>query len=163
MEPRDLTAVLGWRNHPDIRRHMRTQHEISLDEHTAWFERASQDKSRCLLIVEEVDVALGFVHFSNVSSGGVSDWGFYARPDAPRGAGRKLGRAALNHAFRRLELHKVCGQVLGQNEASLRFHENLGFTLEGVLRQQALINGQYHDMVCFGLLREEWMLHQFKG
>lgn len=163
MEQRDLLAVLAWRNHPDIRRHMLTRHEISLGEHTAWFERASKDQFRCLLIVEEADTPLGFVHFSNVKPGGVGEWGFYVRPDAPRGSGRKLGHAALSHAFGPLKLHKVSGQVLTQNEASLRFHENLGFTREGVLRQPALITGQYHDMVCFGLLREEWLSHQSKG
>jgi UDP-4-amino-4,6-dideoxy-N-acetyl-beta-L-altrosamine N-acetyltransferase len=153
----DLATVLAWRNHPEVRRHMLSQHEISLEEHLAWFERVSQDTSRCLLIVEEDDAPLGFVHFSGVRPGAVSDWGFYAVPDAPRGTGRKLGHAALSHAFGPLKLHKVFGQVLGDNAASLRFHENLGFTREGVLRQHAMVNGQHHDMVCFGILREEWL------
>lgn len=153
----DLVTVLAWRNHPAVRRHMLSQHEISLEEHLAWFERASQNESRCLLIVEEGDTPLGFVHFSGVQPGGISDWGFYAVPDAPRGTGLKLGEAVLDHAFGPLALHKVHGQVLGDNAASARLHEKLGFTREGILRQHAIVNGQYHDMVCFGLLREEWL------
>lgn len=152
----DLEQVLAWRNDAKVRRYMLTQHEISLAEHRQWFERTSQESMRRLLIVEEHGLALGFVHFAGVAPGGVADWGFYAAPDAPKGSGRKLGVTALDFAFGALELHKVCGQALDFNEASTRFHRELGFRQEGVLRQQHRIDGTYHDLICFGLLCDEW-------
>lgn len=152
----DLPMVLAWRNHPDVRRFMFTQHEIGLEEHHNWFAKASLDSSRCLLIVEEAKQAIGYVQFSQVSDGGIADWGFYARPNAPRGTGRKLGTMALNHAFGPLKLHKVCGQAVGSNQASIAFHQRLGFVLEGVLRDQRRIEGAYHSLHCFGLLAREW-------
>lgn len=153
----DLEMVLAWRNHPDIRRCMLTQHEISLEEHRAWFERAREDSSRCLLVAEERGTPFGFVHFSGVRAAGVADWGFYAAPGAPKGAGTKLGASALDVAFRELQLHKVCGQALDFNEASIRMHTRLGFTQEGVLRDQHRIGGKHHDLFCYGLLRREWL------
>lgn len=156
MERNDLQAVLAWRNHPDVRRFMYTQHEITLEEHAAWFERASQDASRCLLVVETPDSPLGFVHFSGLNQGGGCEWGFYIVPGAPKGTGRKLGRAALDHAFGALGQRKVCGQALDYNEPSIRFHERLAFQREGLLREHAYVDGKYHDVVLFGLLREEW-------
>lgn len=155
----DLLMVLAWRNHAEVRRYMFTQHEITLDEHRNWFANASLDPSRCLLIVEEAGQAIGYVQFSKVEDGGVADWGFYARPDAPKGTGRKLGVMALNHAFGPLKLHKVCGQAIARNQASIAFHQRLGFVLEGVLRDQQRINGAYRSLHCFGLLSTEW---QFK-
>lgn len=152
----DLPMVLVWRNHPEVRRFMFTQHEISLDEHRDWFARVSHDPSRRLFIVEEVQEAIGYVQFNSVSPGGVTDWGFYARPDAPKGSGRKLGVVALQHAFRELKLHKVCGQAIESNQASINFHSRLGFRLEGVLREQQRINDQYHTLYCYGLLANEW-------
>lgn len=152
----DLPMVLTWRNHVEVRRYMFTQHEISLDEHRNWFAKASLDLSRCLLIVEEDQQAIGYVQFSKVEDGGVADWGFYTRPDAPKGCGRKLGVMALNHAFGPLKLHKVCGQAIESNQGSIAFHQRLGFALEGVLRDQQRINGFYHSLHCFGLLSTEW-------
>lgn len=152
----DLPMLLTWRNHSDVRRFMFTQHEISLDEHHSWFARASQDSTRRLLIVEEAHQPIGYVQFSNVDSGGVADWGFYARPDAPKGSGRKLGIVALSHAFGALQLHKVCGQAIERNQTSIAFHKRLGFTQEGVLRDQQRISGEYHTLFCFGLLAHEW-------
>ena len=155
----DLEQVLVWRNHPDVRRYMLTQHEISLEEHTRWFHRASQDPSRHLLLFENGAVPLGFVHIHQIAPGGVADWGFYVAPDAPRGTGRQLGRAALHHAFVQAGLHKLCGQALASNERSIRFHLSQGFQQEGILRQQHFHEQRYQDIWCFGLLASEWQAH----
>ena len=156
MAPSDLELVLQWRNHIDIRRFMLTQHEIGLEEHTKWFDKVSVDPTRKLMIVEEEGEPLGFVQFSNVGIDSVADWGFYVRPNAPKGSGRKLGTAALNHAFQVWKLHKVCGQAIVENLASIAFHQRLGFIQEGVLREQSKVAGKHSDLVCFGLLINEW-------
>lgn len=152
----DLALVLRWRNHPEVRRHMLSRHEITSDEHQRWFERSLQDSRRHLLIFELDRQPLGFVNFTELASAGIADWGFYAAPDAPRGSGQRLGQAALAHGFTQLKFHKVCAQVLAQNERSLRFHRALGFQQEGVLRDQHFDGVHYHHLVCFGLLRDEW-------
>jgi UDP-4-amino-4,6-dideoxy-N-acetyl-beta-L-altrosamine N-acetyltransferase len=156
MREADLEMVLEWRNHSDVRRFMFTQHEISLAEHTQWFSKAEQDGSRRLLIVEELGSPIGYVQFSNVVTGGIADWGFYVRPNAEKGTGRKLGALALGYAFDALKLHKVCGQAIAKNQASIRFHESLGFKREAELRDQMCISNEYHNLICFGLLANEW-------
>lgn len=158
MADTDLERVLVWRNHPDIRRCMLTQHRISPDEHRRWFERTGRDPDRHLLLFEIAETPLGFVHFTGKLSAGFADWGFYTDPKAPRGTGRKLGKAALHYAFDRVGFHKVCGQALDFNGASIRLHRALGFRQEGVLRQQYCIDNVYHDLICFGLLRSEWIV-----
>jgi UDP-4-amino-4,6-dideoxy-N-acetyl-beta-L-altrosamine N-acetyltransferase len=152
----DLERVLIWRNHPDINRYMLTRHEITVDEHLRWFEHARNDPSKRIFIFEHEKRALGLIHFSGVAAGGIADWGFYTAPEAPKGLGGILGAKALDCAFQKLDLHKVCGQVLAANEASIRFHKTLGFSQEGVLRDQHLSGDEYHDLICFGLLSQEW-------
>ena len=108
------------------------------------------------MIVEDAKQAFAYVQFSQVAEGGIADWGFYARPDTPKGTGKKLGVMALNYAFSELKLHKVCGQSIQGNKASIAFHQRMGFTQEGVLRDQQRIEGGYHNLYCFGLLADEW-------
>lgn len=156
MDERDLEQVLSWRNHPEVRRYMYTQHEITLEEHTRWFVRASQDPVRHLLVFEIDATPFGFINIHQIANGGVADWGFYAAPDAPKGVGRALGKTALRYAFEAVGIHKLYGQILVYNERSIHFHQNLGFQREGVLRQQHFDGQQYHDVVCFGLLASEW-------
>jgi len=155
----DLEMVLLWRNRPEVRSYMFTQHEIGLEEHTRWFMRASQDSNRHLLIFENQGIALGFIHIHQVAPGGIADWGFYAAPEAPKGTGRQLGHAALKYAFTATGCTKLCAQVLCYNVRSMRFHQNLGFKPEGILRRQHFDGQHYHDVVCFGLLANEWHMN----
>lgn len=155
----DLERVLAWRNHPEVRRYMYTQHEISLDEHQRWFVRALTNPKKHLLIFEANEQALGFVNFNETESEGIADWGFYVAPDAPKGTGRQLGHAALGHALKQLNFHKICGQALAYNERSCKFHQSMGFQQEGILRDQHFDGMRYHHIICFGLLRHEWQ-HQ---
>lgn len=156
MKESDLELVLSWRNQPEVRRYMFMKQEISMDEHTRWYARASLEPERHLLVFEINEVPLGFINIHTIATGGIADWGFYAAPDAPKGTGRLLGQTALRYAFEQVTLHKVCGQVLAFNERSIRFHLNLGFQREGVLKKQHFDGQSYYDVVCFGLLASEW-------
>ena len=154
----DLDQVLTWRNHAEIRRYMFTQHEITLTEHTSWFEKASNEPFKKLLIFEQNETALGFVQFSIQCDERVADWGFYVAPNAPKSTGRKLGQVALAYAFEQLEVHKVRGQALDFNERSIKFHQRLGFQQEEAVRDQHFDGESYHAVICFRLLRNEWAL-----
>lgn len=156
MTKADLLTVLAWRNHPEVRRFMLTQHEISLAEHTHWFELASKDSNRHLLIVQEYETPIGYVQFSGVAPNGIAEWGFYTPPDATKGSGRKIGNTALDHAFGHLKLHKVYGQAISSNQGSIRFHERLGFKREAELRDHKRIGDDYLSLIGFGLLAHEW-------
>lgn len=152
----DLLLVLGWRNHQDVRRNMFSQHEITLIEHKVWFEKTYQDPRKHLLIFEVNHQSIGFVNFSETGSEGTAEWGFYTAPDAPSGSGQQLGNAALRHAFFSLNLQKICGQALEHNSRSIRMHKSLGFKQEGILCNQHFDGETYHNIICFGLLRNDW-------
>ncbi len=152
----DLERVLAWRNHPAVRLYMYTQHEINFDEHQRWFERRLKDPKSHLLIFEVDQQPFGFVNFTKTGNGSSADWGFYLAPDAPKGSGRQLGLVSLNLAFTKLNLHKVCGEVLAYNNRSILFHKALGFQQEGTLRDKHFDGECYHNVICFGLLSHEW-------
>ncbi len=157
-----LDLVLGWRNHPEVRRYMYTQHLISMEEHQAWFKRACADDAKCLLIFEKLGKPIGFLNFSLQGKGRVADWGFYMDPDHQKGDGRHLGLEGLRYGFDNLKLHKICGQALEYNNASIGFHEYLGFVQEGCLRSHAFDGKEYNSVICFGLLAEEWASDKVK-
>jgi UDP-4-amino-4,6-dideoxy-N-acetyl-beta-L-altrosamine N-acetyltransferase len=160
MRENDLEYVLTWRNHPDVRQFMLTQHEITAIEHRAWFNSASNDETRALLVLEEDDQPVGCVAFSGIQPYSTSDWSFYSCPLRPSGTGTRICSAALDFAFNTLGVHKVEGQVLHFNSASIRIHQRLGFTQEGTLRENILINGTHHDLLCFGILSREWFVRK---
>ncbi len=153
----DLEYVLSWRNHPGVRQFMLTQHEITAIEHQAWFDSASKDATRALLIIEQQNQPVGCVVFSGVQSNATADWSFYSSPDSPAGTGKRVCSIALDFVFKELNIHKVAGQVLDFNIASIRLHQRLGFIQEGTLREHILIGEKHHDLLCFAVLSKEWI------
>ncbi|WP_316346924.1 UDP-4-amino-4,6-dideoxy-N-acetyl-beta-L-altrosamine N-acetyltransferase [Desulfuromonas acetoxidans] len=157
IEEEDLELLLKWRNHPAVKRYMYSQHDISIDEHKRWFLKLGEDDSQQAFIFSINGQPEGYVNFKKIHCGPIADWGFYLNPDAPKGTGRLLGRAALDYAFYKMNLHKVCGQALGYNEKSINFHLRMGFKHEGLLRDQYFDGFRYHNVECFGLLADEWL------
>lgn len=152
----DLDVLLEWRNAESVRIAAYSSHIISRNEHLLWYQGINEDPKRHPLIFELDGVPVGFVNLGPVRTGGIAAWSFFASPDAPRGTGQKLGTQALGHAFDVLQLHKICGEVLGFNLASRHLHAKLGFRQEGCLVDQHFDGSTYHDVICFGLTHEEW-------
>jgi UDP-4-amino-4,6-dideoxy-N-acetyl-beta-L-altrosamine N-acetyltransferase len=157
----DLEKVLLLRNHSEVRRYMLTNHEISLEEHTLWFERALKSSTIELFVFEINSNISGFMQFKESNFKGVLDWGFYTSPEAIKGTGRKLGLAALKHAFKNEKIHKICGQSLHWNLPSISFHKSLGFSQEGIFHEHHFDGSKYHDMICFGLLKKDWVSKEY--
>jgi RimJ/RimL family protein N-acetyltransferase len=72
-----------------------------------------------------------------------------------RGYGTEAARLLLKYGFEQLNLHRIASNVFSFNERSLKMHIKLGFVEEGRRRKAVFKNGQYWDMVEFGLLGEE--------
>lgn len=153
----DLQAVLDWRNSCEISKFMYSRSIITFEEHRQWFDRASANPNRRLLILDVGGIPLGFMSL-DISNEfiGVAEWGFYISPTAPKGTGGILGNLTLNYCFATLNLHKVVGRVLDFNQKSIRFHQKLGFTLEGRWREHYHDADGYHSLICFGILKKEW-------
>ena len=137
---------------------MFSQHEISLEEHRAWFQRMQADSSmRWFLYQDAAQDPLGVVYFTGLNQTPKNAfWGFYAKPEATPGTGMRLSLDALHEAFYKLSLHKLNAEVLTSNQRSLDMHKKVGFQEEGRFREQ-FFNGNAHiDFIRLGMLASEW-------
>jgi len=73
-----------------------------------------------------------------------------------RGYASEATRAAVAFGFGELGLARIYAQVLAGNVASMRVLEKLGMIREGTKRQHVKKGNKLHDIVIYGLLREEW-------
>jgi RimJ/RimL family protein N-acetyltransferase len=75
-----------------------------------------------------------------------------------KGYGRDAIRVLLDYAFRHRNLHKVWLRVNGDNERAIRAYRACGFVEEGRLRSHVWSNSKHIDLLCMGVLRDEWVL-----
>lgn len=79
-------------------------------------------------------------------------------PDAVRGAPVAVEAMLLLYelAFDELGLHRIHGTVATPNHRMVTWQKYLGMREEGRLRDHYLIDGQWCDAVCLGLLETEY-------
>jgi RimJ/RimL family protein N-acetyltransferase len=73
----------------------------------------------------------------------------------------------LQYAFETLEFEKVEFRIDERNGRSRKAVQNIGGTLEGILRSDTLMNdGFRRNTCCYGILKSEWQsikMTVFKG
>lgn len=64
--------------------------------------------------------------------------------------------AVLEYGFNQLDLHRIAALVSRENIPSLRILQRFGFTKEGTMREDYVVNGVNEDSECYSLLKWEW-------
>lgn len=83
-----------------------------------------------------------------------------------KGLGTEALRLLRDYLFGSLHAHRLEAMTGAFNTGAMKTLHRNGFVREGVLREAALMNGQWQDRVMFALLRREWesgspMRHDF--
>lgn len=152
-------SYLSWMNDPDINRYLESRHLSHSIESLRDFvknARASEYDWPFAIVCEEDGVHIGNIKagpvdytYKNTFIGYVVGekkyWG--------RGFGTAAIKLAADFCFNKLYLHKVSAGVIAPNAASARALEKAGFTLEGRFKDDAILNGEYVDVLRYGLVQ----------
>jgi len=82
--------------------------------------------------------------------------GIYNQDNWDKGYGQEIAAAVLKYAFQNLRLHKVDLRVLAYNKRAIASYGKSGFVREGILRENAFINNEWHDDVVMSILCHEF-------
>lgn len=102
-------------------------------------------------------------HLGNISMwtvsklGKIAEIGYWVRSDETgKGICTEAVDRLLDEAFTALDYHKVILRIAVGNDASDRVAQKLGFTREGILREELLIRGNWVDHSLWSLLDREY-------
>ncbi len=161
LESKDVEDIYNYRNDPnvymtlggfykgmsreDVQQWVSFQRTNSVD--TVWA-LATKDDDRCIghLGLYNIDYRVGKAEIGLAIS--KSHWG--------NGIGGKIYSGLIEYAFNQLRLHRVETYNLAINKKVIKIKENLGFKLEGVLRDFQYRDGNYLDVMIMTILENEW-------
>ncbi|GAA1589726.1 hypothetical protein GCM10009804_52430 [Kribbella hippodromi] len=129
----DVGLILTMRNQQANRDVSLTTHEISADEHAAWWAKTSLDPGRRVLIYLRDGVPAGVVNFFDLD-GTSGSWGFFldaeglAETGATLPAWIEVMREATEYAFDELGLELLTGEVLEHNTVVRQMNRRFRFT-----------------------------------
>ena len=88
--------------------------------------------------------------------GRTGEIGYWIRSDETgSGVATEATEALIEAGFEHLRLHKLTLRIAKGNRGSERIAEKLGFTREGVLREELRIRGVWVDHTLYSLLEHE--------
>ena len=122
----------------------------------AWW---PQGRGLTLAIVrrDEPDELLGSVSLRRFSRDRRAELGYWLGADAwGQGFATEAASALVDFGFREMGLARIYAQVLAGNAASCRVLEKLGMLSEGIRRRHIRKGKTLHDVVLYGMLRDEW-------
>ncbi|UCC11821.1 MAG: GNAT family N-acetyltransferase [candidate division WOR-3 bacterium] len=159
---KDASIIRKWHNDPELIQLARIGREkTTLKQERADIQNArkSKDQAYHIIVKQSDDTAIGFVRFNFIdrTSGNVwlrvmigekAAWG--------KGYARDALETYLRWLFDDIGIHRVTLECYSTNMRAVKFYERLGFNKEGVLREAVLIDGTYHDVFSFGLLKRDF-------
>jgi len=74
-----------------------------------------------------------------------------------KGYATEAAKMVIDYGFQELDLHKIFAGVHSPNIASWKVaEEKIGLTREGILKDDVYVNGKYHDVYKYRILKKEW-------
>ena len=71
-----------------------------------------------------------------------------------KGLGKEATKLWIKYGISGLGLKKIYLHTLNTNIRNIKLNEEMGFQVEGILRNETIIDGEYHDVLRMGLWRE---------
>lgn len=129
-----------------------------VDQFLATCARMAEEGTGTRVVIEREGEFVGWLSFARWNPDYRSASLGYCLTRAAWGHGyaTEAARGLLAWAFDTLPLNRVQAEVDTRNPASARVLEKLGFTREGTLREDCIVDGVVSDSWVYGLLRREW-------
>lgn len=154
-----LELVRKWRMDPEVSKYMYTNPKITHEHQKKWYEKIKKDSTRRYWIIIADDEFVGVVNLYNIDLiNKRCSWAYYLGETSVRGkgVGKQIELNILSYVFDDLGLNKLRCEVLAFNELVVKIHQKYGSKIEGQLQKHIYKNGEFHDVIVMGILKEEW-------
>ena len=132
-------------------------HPYTIAHAQSWFDYVQSHDSEHVFKICGKGRLMGVIGLVHEKEHGRAELGYWlGRPYWNQGVMSAAVPMALAYAFEALGVRRVFARCYSVNAASRRVLEKSGFVHEGCLRQHHKCMGMIHDVVCYGLLRDEY-------
>ena len=163
--PDNVGLYAKWINDPKVRKYSRNAVPLTIEEmKKRWFEPRKPGEVRDSIAFEiwhkNDKKTIGIVGLSNIrwfdrwansfiQIGEVHYWSQNIATEATQ--------LLLKYAFDELDLNKLSAGIAVRNVGSWRVAEKAGFILEGMVKNEDYVDGEYVDVKFYYYSKEEWM------
>ncbi|MFV0382295.1 MAG: GNAT family N-acetyltransferase [Breznakia sp.] len=159
LQNKDAPLMLEWMHEEKNKKIFQVDFESkTLADVQAFIQDSFSDTNHNFAIVDESDEYVGTITLKNIDM--KNRHGEYAISLRNKAHGQGVAKAAtallLQYAFEDLDLNRVYLCVQENNERAKTFYEKFGFVYEGCFRKHVFNHLGYHDLLWYGILKEEY-------
>jgi RimJ/RimL family protein N-acetyltransferase len=153
LETEDLILLRDWRNIQSFRRNFREHKELNMANQNAWYSRTIASPNDYMFIIERLSDntpigACGLLYVNWILRS--ADFSFYIGLDElyidNDGLALDSARLLIDYGFNNLNLNKIWMELYEFDTAKIEFFtKQLGFVVDGKLRQNCFEDGRYFD------------------
>ena len=155
-------CYLDWLNDPEVTRYLEPgTFPTTLQDLEEIYRSATNSRSQVLLAIAESksgrhigNVKLGPIHWVHRSA--KLEVLIADRRHWDQDIGTEAIRLAVEYGFCRLNLRRINLEVCAEYEPAIRCYERVGFRVEGRMREDFFLGGEFKDRVWMALLRSEY-------
>lgn len=160
---KDFDEILRWRNSPEVRQVMFTDHEITEKEHLVWWERTKVDSTKKQLLFLWKGENAGVVNLFDIDRNKKEcHWGFYLSSDIKDPLLRmqiwhQLEKEVIEYVFKRLELYRLICESFVFNKPVIEMHKRFGFIEVG--KEIRVKEGKSEEVLVTDLTYDQYIEH----
>ena len=159
----DIPHFLRWMNDQEVTRYLVAYLPMTETDEVEWLERLHKKKNDGVVLVivdakNRKPIGLMGIHeidwkdrraMTGAVIGEKSYWG--------KGYGTEAKMLLLKYAFNTLNLRKIVSRVISFNRRSKAYSKKCGYKVEGVLKKDIFKDGEYHDLICMAVFKDDWL------
>ena len=158
-ERTDIPKKVEWINNPENNQFLHYDIPISVEGTEKWFDSHINDINRYDAVMEADGVPVGTIGLLSIDRKNSKAEYYVAMGETAykgKGVAKEAGRLILQYGFEELGLNRIYLITEIDNIAAQKLFEKVGFTREGIIRQDIISHGKYVDRVAYGYLKEDW-------
>ena len=160
----DIDYFLKWFNDPEITQYLLMYRPMTRMEEEDWIEnlKKREDDIHFSIVIPSENgseklignCGLHKIDWKNrVGNAGIA---IGEKEYLNKGFGTEAMELLVEYGFTTLNLNRIQLEVYKFNVRALNSYKKVGFKEEGARRKAIYVNGEYHDSVIMGILKDEW-------
>jgi len=153
----DADDVVRWRNRESVKKYFIYQGTFTREGQLKWIENEVNTGNviQFMIIEKNTDRSVGSVFIRDVNKEHrKGEFGIFIGEDDVHGIGygSEAAQLILDYAFNEANLHRIYLRALADNERAIASYKKAGFQLEGILKDDVYVRGEFHDVAWMSII-----------
>jgi diamine N-acetyltransferase len=147
-DERHLEKTYAWMSDSELKTDFLFRRDISREDHLKWFEKYKSDTSQKIFAIYYNDEHVGNVGLKDINlvDCNAETW-IYIGDSGMKGKGISGKAYELLLAEYKKSLRKIYAHIVEFNLSSIKMYQKIGFSLEGIFKDQIVIDNKYYSML----------------